>query len=394
MSRRWVLAALALSACSSSDADSTSGGTSSTGGAATGSTEAVPTSDSDAPPDSTLGGSQTGGTDASATAGLDTSTGTSAGQTDGETEATDTGEIRPDPQQVILETYAPRIWFPVDEEFWPSSVEWAYPGLERFPDAEGQHWVRTIDPLQSPSDTLPLFDGDLGTAPIYGYWADKGDGIVDLVYFVYYPYNRGKSVVNTIWGNHVGDWEHITVRLLEQPDGQLAPTQVYLSAHNFGGAYPWGNGEVALHDGTHPVVYSAWGSHGFWAQPGDHVYASVGETDPIFDVCITLVCVELVDETAAGVAWDTWEVVHGMDFFEQQGLQGADWPVWMSDAFTDPGAGDPTVPGMGPIYRWGNEEDCSVLGIPIDITDLIGVCRLEDGPTGPVSKSTWGPQLR
>ncbi|MCA9698311.1 MAG: hypothetical protein KC431_12355, partial [Myxococcales bacterium] len=80
-------------------------------------------------------------------------------------------------------------------------------------------------------------------------------------------------------------------------------------------------------------------------------------------------------------------------FFEQVGLEGVDWPVWMSDDFTNPGGGDPSVPGMGPIFRWGNTEDCSVLGIPIDITDLIGVCRLEDGPTGPVSKSTWGPDL-
>ena len=66
----------------------------------------------------------------------------------------------------------------------------------------------------------------------------------------------------------------------------------------------------------------------------------------------------------------------------------------MSDDFTNPGAGMPTVPGMGPIYRWGNPEDCSVLGIPIDITDMIGVCRLEDGPTGPISKGTWGAELQ
>lgn len=314
--------------------------------------------------------------------------------TDAGTSADETGEPEPDPREVTLRTYAPRIWFTADEAYWPSSVEWAFPEQERFAWDDGRFWLRTIEPLDSPSDTLPFFAGDLATAPVYAFWADKGGGVVDLVYFVYYPYNRGKSVLDTIWGNHVGDWEHITVRLVEQPDGSLAPSQVYLSAHGFGGAYDWGSGEVALHEGTHPVVYVAWGSHGFWAQPGEHVYMSIGETDPIFDVCVTLVCTDLVDRTEAGVAWDGWEVLHAMDFFAEEDLSGAPWPVWMSDDFTDNGAGDPTVPGMGPIYRWGNPEDCSVLGIPVDITDLIGVCRLENGPTGPISKSTWGPDLR
>jgi len=64
----------------------------------------------------------------------------------------------------------------------------------------------------------------------------------------------------------------------------------------------------------------------------------------------------------------------------------------MIDAFTDPGADPATLPGGGPIYRWGSTEDCSTLGV--DISDLIGVCRLEDGPTGPVSKDVWGPELQ
>ncbi|MCA9705672.1 MAG: Vps62-related protein [Myxococcales bacterium] len=347
--------------------------------------------------DSTAGASSLGGADAGPTTASASGTGPVADSTTDATDAadgTETGEPQPDPRAVVLRTHAPRVWFTADEAYWPSTVDWAFPEQERFADGDGQYWIRSVDPLDSPSDTLPFFAGDLATAAIYGYWADKGGGVVDLVYFVYYPYNRGKSVVDTIWGNHVGDWEHITVRLLEQPDGSLAPSQVYLSAHGFGGAYDWGSGEVALHDGTHPVVYSAWGSHGFWAQPGEHVYMTIGRTDPIFDVCITLVCAELADRTEAGVAWDTWEHLVGLDFFAQQGLEGVAWPAWMSDDFTDPGAGDPAVPGMGPIYRWGNPEDCSVLGIPIDITDLIGVCRLEDGPTGPISKDTWGAELR
>lgn len=334
---------------------------------------------------------------------VDTSESESDGESDGESDSSseDTTEddetdtsVEPDPRQLALETYAPRIWLHGDESYFPSSLEFTWPETTRFADGNGEHWVRTIAPLGSPSDTLPYFAGELESAPVYGYYADKGDGVVDLVYFVWFPYNRGKEVANTIWGNHVGDWEHVTVRLTGDLDDGLVPDQVYLSAHNFGGAYPWGDGQVELHDGTHPVVYAAWGSHGFWAQPGDHVYMEIGIEDPVFDTCITLVCADLTDSTEAGIAWDTWEDVYGMDFFAEEGLAGLPWPAWMSDAFTDPGAGDPSVPGDGPIFRWGNAEDCSVLGIPIDITDLIGVCRLEDGPTGPVSKNTWGPELQ
>ncbi|MCA9653829.1 MAG: Vps62-related protein [Myxococcales bacterium] len=338
-------------------------------------------------------GSTSPGTTTSAeTTDAETSPPTGDGTGDESTsDGSDTGEPELDPREVELRTYAPRIWLTADEQYWPSSVEWAFPEQERFAWEEGRFWLRTLDPLDAPSSTLPFFAGDLATAPVYAYWADKGDGVVDLVYFVYYPYNRGKSAADTIWGNHVGDWEHITVRLLEQPDGSHAPSQVYLSAHGFGGAYRWGSGEIEIHDGTHPVVYAAWGSHGFWSDAGEHVYMSIGET--VLGVCVTLVCTDLSDRTQAGVAWDTWQSVYGMDFFAQEGLGDATWPVWMSDDFGALGDGDPNVPGMGPIYRWGNPQDCSVLGIPIDITDLIGVCRLENGPTGPISKDTWGPEL-
>ncbi len=306
-----------------------------------------------------------------------------------ESEASETGPDEPDPRLGALLTYAPRVWLDDEEEYFPSSVELVYPHMVRFADGEGNHWIRTIEALESPSDELPFFQGDLADAPVYAYYAEKSPEIVDLVYFFWYPYNRGKSVLDTIWGNHVGDWEHITVRLLREGDA-LVPSQVYLSAHSFGGAYGWD--EIQRFEDTHPIVYSAWGSHGMWKDPGDHVYMTIGVTDPIFDTCISLICTDLVDETSEGTAWDTWERLEGFDFMAQEGLGGSEWPVWMSDQFTDPGAGDPTIPGMGPIYRWGNPEDCSTLGV--DISDLIGVCRLEDGPTGPVSKGVWGMELQ
>ncbi len=269
----------------------------------------------------------------------------------------------------LLHEFAPLVWLAPGEEFFPSSVEWAFPHLKRFRH-DGRYWLRTRQPLSSPSDdSLPVFRGDLESAPVYAFWVDKG-GYADLVYYFYYPYNRGKSVANTIWGNHVGDWEHITVRLtwLRGGDWSLEPTHVYIAAHNFGGAFRFR--AVAREDGTHPVVFSARGSHGSWREPGRHVYKSI----PLLG--------DLVDECGEGEAWPTWRRVEAFDFNARAGLGDSRWPRWMSTDFANPGDGDPADPGSGPIYRWGNPEEGECVA---------GECRLNDGPTGPISKDVWAP---
>ncbi len=373
---------LALAACPGGGAGEATSAATTTGVDPSAST-AVPTGDASDAGETSVGGSGSG---SGTTEAAPTTTNQTSSETGGESSTGSPPE--PDPRAQALVTYAPRVWLHPDEAYFPSSVEFAFPFMTRFPDGDGNYWVRSTAALDSPSDTLPFFAGELATAPVYAYYADKGSQIVDLVYFFYYPYNRGKSVVDTIWGNHVGDWEHITVRLMRGADDVLTPVQVYLSAHSFGGAYDWA--EIERFEGTHPVVYSAWGSHGLWSTPGEHVYMTIGEE--VLGVCVTIVCTDLADDTAAGIAWDTWERVAGFDFVAKEGLGDQTWPVWMSDEFTAAGAEPSATPGGGPIFRWGNEEDCSTLGV--DISDLIGVCRLEDGPTGPVSKDVWGPNLQ
>ena len=272
-------------------------------------------------------------------------------------------------QLELLTTYAPRVWLAPGEEYFPASVDWAAPYLERYRHDDGQYWIRTRQGLDSPSDdSLPLFAGHLDSAPAYAFWVDKGEA-VDLVYFFYYPYNRGKSILNTIWGNHVGDWEHITVRLTRQRDtGAWTPSQAYISAHDFGGAYPW---EEITKQGTHPVVYSAKGSHGLWKDPGNHTYKDLGLLG------------DLVDHCGQGTAWDTWERLAAFDFGTKTGLSDTPWPAWMEDDFKLPGQGDPADPLSGPIYRWGNTKE----GCGAEVVS--GECRLNNGPTGPISKGVW-----
>jgi hypothetical protein len=261
------------------------------------------------------------------------------------------------------------------------------------------HWLFTREGLGEPSDVLDFFRGcngystgdpcTISDVPVYAFWVKKSVQVgeelfdyVDLIYFFYYPYNRGKEVVDTIWGNHVGDWEHVTLRLMwvydEQVGWSVQPVQMYLSAHDFGGIYEWD--AIPKINDTHPVVFSAWGSHGVWLTPGRHKYGEAFGED-------------LTDWTSEGTAWDTWNYLETFEYDynvkQGQGLGRSIWPLWMSDDFTNPGTcGDPSNPACGPIYRWGNMRDGCV-SIPFDGT----YCRLENGPTGPVSKGVWSPGI-
>ena len=62
---------------------------------------------------------------------------------------------------------------------------------------------------------------------------------------------------------HESDWEQITVRL----DSDKAPTGVFYSAHEGGGAGGWGAIEK---EGEHPIVYVALGAHANYFRPGSH----------------------------------------------------------------------------------------------------------------------------
>lgn len=204
--------------------------------------------------------------------------------------------------------------------------------------------------------------------------------LVDLVYFFYYPYNRGKEVVNTIFGSHVGDWEHVTVRLTPQLDSQghviLEPLggplrnplggqkSFYLAAHDGGESYCWS--KVPKVTGTeHPIIYSAAGSHGSYLEAGMHKYGSAVGTD-------------LIDYTHAGTPWDTWKKLECFDYNTKKGLgptwKGT-WPNWLKKDKGGKSVGN-TNPASGPVTRWGNEPRGKVAGY----------WRLANGPTGPADK--------
>ena len=302
------------------------------------------------------------------------------------------GEI-PDQQKVVyLRAYAPQVWLHSKESYWPSSVEWSFQFLKRHYD-HGRWWFWTKGKLETPSSILPYFRGaypkskakpalSLRDVPAYAFWHQVNTCEVDLVYFFYYPYNRGKSVMNTIFGSHVGDWEHVTVRLSNQPEpsGAIRLKPWAGTAESFSLAYHSSDAKYAWRDvpkvgGSHPIIYAAEGAHGSYLKPGSHKYGEVKKVVKIAD---------LVDHCNKGTAWDTWKKLECFDYDAKKrlGPKGT-WPNWLKKETRDPNVGNED-PASGPVWRWGNFRRGGVAGN----------YRLEHGPTGPIGKPYFGtPEL-
>ncbi|MBJ6362756.1 hypothetical protein ACFOQM_16045 [Paenibacillus sp. GCM10012307] len=262
----------------------------------------------------------------------------------------------------LLQTFAPRIWFAQGEVYFPSSVEYTLPYVDRYVNSSsGQYEFKTKTPLNPYDLKLPYFKGDLANAPIYAFWVEKEYNNVDLVYFQFSPYDLGKTVLGTEVGNHVGDFERVTVRLakfVHNNTNYLKPVQVLYGAHFFANTYSWS--EVNKINGTHPVAYSAFGSHGMWKDAGNHVYKD-------------LVVVQLTDVTNQGTAWDTWNSLQAFEYYPNQstgvGL-GNPWPTWLNKDYNNPNSLS--------VARFGNPTQGTFFGQPL----------LAGGPAGPQEKAS------
>jgi hypothetical protein len=84
-----------------------------------------------------------------------------------------------------------------------------------------------------------------------------------ITYWFFYAFNAGPAPGQT--DNHEGDWERISVRL----DSSNRATEVAYFQHDGPPkTYKWSDKEVTKEGGTHPVVYSAKGSHASYTSPG------------------------------------------------------------------------------------------------------------------------------
>ncbi|KAJ6691689.1 VACUOLAR PROTEIN SORTING-ASSOCIATED PROTEIN 62-RELATED [Salix purpurea] len=192
--------------------------------------------------------------------------------------------------QTIFQAYSPWIYFHPDEQFLPSSVNWYFKnGAFLYKKGDESRPV----PIESDGSNLPqggaeddmywldlpvdegekdrVKKGNLQESQVYLHIKPMlGATFTDVAVWVFYPFNgpsRAKVEFINIplgkIGEHVGDWEHVTLRI-SNFNGELRG--VYFSEHS-GGAWVKPS-ELEFQDGNKAVTYSSLHGHAMFARPG------------------------------------------------------------------------------------------------------------------------------
>jgi len=267
----------------------------------------------------------------------------------------------------VTRLLAPRVRLHPQERFFPSSAQFHLANVH-----ESGGYLVTNEPLGCDDCTGPAFlDGqrpDQVPVSAYAEIVPRTEGgaptnVTDVFYWFFYPYNQGKQVCIGLdtpagcageyerFGNHVGDWEHIAIRFVDN-----LPARVFYSQHSGGKEFAFGDKRVNL-AGWRPLVYSANGSHASYPNLGVHVYREL----PNGGV--------LADDTAAGQLWDTA-------------------PALVPFRWQRPGSYAGSLAWLNITSRWGNPKSGCEISEPIT-----GECVLNDGPTGPAQKGYAQPPL-
>ncbi|EXC32127.1 hypothetical protein L484_004609 [Morus notabilis] len=200
--------------------------------------------------------------------------------------------------EAIFRAYAPLVYFHPDEKYLPSSVTWYFTngallykrGEESNPTAvaptgsnlpqgganDGEYW---LDLPKDEKEKDRVKRGDLSSAQVYLHAKPMfGSTFTDIAVWVFYPFNgpaRAKVGVFTVGlgkiGEHIGDWEHMTLRV-SNFNGEL--WKLYLSEHSKGTWVEASELEFSENNGgsggggKRPVAYASLSGHALYAKPG------------------------------------------------------------------------------------------------------------------------------
>ncbi|WCJ19044.1 hypothetical protein M5689_001355 [Euphorbia peplus] len=192
--------------------------------------------------------------------------------------------------QAIFKAYSPLIYFHPDEIYLSSSVNWFFTngallykrGNESNPVAinptgsnlpqsgsdDGEYWLDL--PVDGNSKER-VKKGDLQGSEVYLHVKPMfGATFTDIAIWVFCPFNGPVKAkigpINTELGKigqHVGDWEHITLRV-SNFNGELK--SVYFSQHS-GGIW-FSASELEYQNGNKFAVYSSLHGHAMYPKPG------------------------------------------------------------------------------------------------------------------------------
>uniref|UniRef100_A0A7N0T685 Vacuolar protein sorting-associated protein 62 n=1 Tax=Kalanchoe fedtschenkoi TaxID=63787 RepID=A0A7N0T685_KALFE len=172
--------------------------------------------------------------------------------------------------KTLMASYGPLVYLHPDEQFFPSSVEWFFNGGALLYQRGNEGNPVKID---SAGSNLPqvVKRGDLSTSKAYVHVKPvQGGTATDLAIWLFYPFNgpvKAKVLFFNIHlgkiGSHVGDWEHVTLRI-NNFDGKLQ--SVYFSEHS-GGRWVDAS-QVEYGDRNKPVAYASHNGHALYPNAG------------------------------------------------------------------------------------------------------------------------------
>nr|GMD74348.1 uncharacterized protein LOC109177326 [Ipomoea batatas] len=194
--------------------------------------------------------------------------------------------------EALFREYSPVLYLHPLETYHPSSVNWFFsngallytkgqetnhvriePGGSNLPQGgsnDGLYWINL--PVDS-NEKERVKKGDLQSCEVYlNIKPMFGGTFTDIAIWIFYPFN-GPSTAKLgqieiiplgIIGEHVGDWEHLTLRI-SNFNGVL--NKLYFSEHSGGS---WVNSpNLEFFNGTNkPVAYSSLNGHANYPKPG------------------------------------------------------------------------------------------------------------------------------
>ncbi|KAJ4892572.1 hypothetical protein Rs2_19366 [Raphanus sativus] len=292
----------------------------------------------------------------------------------------------------LFRAYSPLIYFHPNEEFLPSSVDWVFsngallyqkgneanpipvqPNGSNLPQGGSDDGLYWLDYPADKSARDRAKRGDLGNTKVYLHIKPMyGGTFTDIVVWIFFPFNGNahlkilflKSVSLGNVGEHVGDWEHITLRI-SNFNGEL--WRVYFSEHSGGSLVE--ACDLEFQGGNKPVAYSSLHGHAMFSRPGlvlqgqdgNGIRNDMGRSDKFFD-------------TGSG-----YEVIAGQGIVEPPWLNYfRKWgPTVQHDLQKTVDGIAKTLPGfLSKKFRKLTDK------IPHEVLE-------EEGPTGPKVKQSW-----
>ncbi|KAK1431334.1 hypothetical protein QVD17_07791 [Tagetes erecta] len=309
-------------------------------------------------------------------------------------------EAMPNLEQIkaLIDHYGPTVYFHPDEVYLPSSVPWFFENgallyrkgksdgiaidcygsiLPQGGKNDGEFWM---DLPENENDDTFVKHGNLDSAELYVHVKPAlGGTFTDIAMWIFCPFNGPVTFtiellnlnieMNRV-GEHVGDWEHFTLRI-SNFNGEL--WSVYYSEHSGGRWVDASNLEFI--DGNKPIVYSSKCGHASFPNAGTYIQGST--------------------KFGIGVKNDVDKSDHFIDASKRYQIIAAEYlngvvaePDWLQ-----------YMREWGPavLYDGRSELEKIIKHLPffirLTVETLIDLFPVElygeEGPTGPKEKDNW-----